>query len=76
MQEELAVDMLCLSCQQPLTGEKNRVYRSGDRIRCNKCGELNDYDSVIEAAQKTAVELIKSRTPGELTITVDKLPKK
>ena len=76
MEEELTVDVLCLFCQQPLTGEKNRVYQSGDQIKCNQCGKLNDYDSVIEAAQKTAVELVKSRTDGELTITTDKLSKK
>lgn len=72
MDKELSVDLLCLSCQQQLRGEKNKVYRSGDTIKCDSCGESNDYDQVIEAAQKAAIELIKARTKGDLTITIDK----
>ena len=72
MDNELSVDLLCLSCQQQLRGEKNKVYRSGDKVKCDSCGELNDYDRVIEAAQKAAVELIKARTQGDLSITIDK----
>ena len=75
MSEELSVDLLCLSCQQQLRGEKNKAYRSGDKIKCDSCGELNDYDQVIEAAQKTAVEMIKARVKGEPTITIDKSSK-
>jgi hypothetical protein len=75
MDNELSVDLLCLSCQQQLRGEKNKVYRSGDQIKCDSCGELNDYDRVIEIAQKTAIELVKARTKGELTITLDKSSK-
>ena len=72
MDNELSVDLLCLSCQQQLRGEKNKAYRSGDRIKCDSCGELNDYDQVIEAAQKAAIELIKAKAKGDLTITIDK----
>jgi len=75
MDNKLNVDILCLSCQQQLRGEKNKAYRSGDKIKCDSCGELNDYDQVIEAAQKTAVEMIKARVKGEPTITIDKSSK-
>jgi hypothetical protein len=75
MDNELSVDLLCLSCKQQLRGEKNKDYRSGDKIKCNSCGELNDYDRVIEVAQKTAAELIKAKAKGELTITFDKSSK-
>ena len=72
MKQELSVDLLCLFCQQQLRGENNKSYKSGDTIKCDSCGELNDYDRVIEVAQKKAVELIKSQTEGEMTITFDK----
>jgi DNA-directed RNA polymerase subunit RPC12/RpoP len=72
MDNKLSVDLLCLSCQQQLRGEKNKAYRSGDQIKCESCGELNDYDQIIEVAQKKAIELVKSRANGELTITIDK----
>lgn len=75
MDNKLSVDLLCLSCQQQLRGEKNKAYRSGDKIKCDSCGELNDYDRVIEVAQKTAIELIKANAKGELTITIDKSSK-
>ena len=72
MEQELSVDLLCLFCQQRLRGEKNKSYKSGDTIKCDSCGELNDYDRVIEVAQKKAVDMIKSRTEGEMIVTFDK----
>ncbi|UCC56647.1 MAG: hypothetical protein JSU75_02500 [Gammaproteobacteria bacterium] len=72
MEQELSVDLLCLHCQEQLRGETNKIYKPGDTIKCDSCGELNDYERVIEIAQQKVVELIKSQTEGDMTITLDK----
>ena len=72
MDNEISVDLLCQHCNQQLRGEKGKTYQSGDKVRCDACGGLNDYDSVIEAAQKAVAEQIREKMGGETNITFDK----
>jgi hypothetical protein len=72
MEQEISVDLLCLHCQGQLRGETGKTYRPGDTIRCDSCGELNDYERVIEIAREKVAELIRSRAAGDMTITFEK----
>lgn len=44
------VDFKCLFCDCVLEGDTEKEYSSGDMIKCQECGELNDYDSLVEIA--------------------------
>jgi len=35
-------------------------------IKCSACGELNDYDSVLDIAKEKGVELVKDDLEKEL----------
>ena len=72
MNNEISVDLLCQFCNQQLRGEKGRTYQSGDKVRCDACGGLNDYDSVIEAAQKAVAEMVREKMGDQTNITFDK----
>ena len=72
MVQSLSVDLLCLKCQEKLSGEKNRSYKSGDTVKCDACGELNDYDRLIEVAQQKVVEMARSRGGDDMTINIVK----
>lgn len=66
MDEEFKITALCLFCQTPLEAEDGAEFSSGDMIKCNACGESNDYDSVIEVAKEKGVEKVKTELEAEL----------
>ena len=76
MDNEISVDLLCLSCHAQLRGEPGRTYQSGDTVKCDACGALNDYDRVIEAAQQEVARQIRERAGGEMNISFEKGPGK
>lgn len=45
-----AVELKCLFCDCILEGDTEKEYTSGDLLKCQECGEFNDYDSLIEIA--------------------------
>ncbi len=59
MDKNYSIDVVCLFCDATLKAEKDKEYQSGDMIKCSGCGELNDYDSVLEIAKEKGVELVK-----------------
>ncbi len=73
MDSKFKITCLCLFCQAPLTSDENAVFNSGDMIKCKSCGELNDYDSVIEIAKEKGVEKVKSEVYADLEKTVKHL---
>jgi len=44
------ITLKCLFCGCDLKGDTENTYKSGDLLKCQECGELNDYDSVIQVA--------------------------
>ena len=52
---ERKITLVCLFCGSPLQGPEDAEYASGDMIKCNECGEFNDYDSVIEVAKEKGI---------------------
>ena len=73
MDSEFKITVLCLFCQASLQAGENTEFSSGDMIKCDSCGELNDYDSVIEAVKEKGVEIVKSQVEAELEKTMKKL---
>ena len=66
MDNEFKITALCLFCQAPLQAKEGASFESGDMIKCELCGELNDYDSVVEVAKEKGVEKVKSQIEAEL----------
>jgi len=66
MESEFKVAVLCLFCHAPLEAEEGAVFESGELIMCKLCGELSDYDSVIEVAKEKAVEKVKLEVQASL----------
>ena len=73
MDSEFKITALCLFCQAPLQDDENTDLKSGDMIKCDSCGELNDFDSVIEVAQEKGVEKVKLQVEAELNKTMKNL---
>jgi hypothetical protein len=48
--KEFHITLKCLFCGCDLKGDTEKKYQSGDMLKCQECGELNDYDSLVEVA--------------------------
>ena len=73
MDDSFTIEALCLFCNTALTSEEGEESHSGDLIKCNNCGELNDYDSVVEVAKEKGVEKVKTEMEKELSKTMKNL---
>lgn len=73
MKDNFTIEALCLFCNAPLTADKNKEFHSGDLIKCNSCGEMNDYDSVVEVAKEKGIEKVKSEVEKEINKTMKNL---
>jgi len=63
---ERKITLVCLFCGSPLQGAEDAEYASGDMIKCNECGEFNDYDSVIEVAKEKGIAEISEEVQRQL----------
>lgn len=63
---KLTVTLKCFFCGSSLDGPEDVEYNSGDLIKCSKCGEDNDYDSVLEVAKEEGMEKMKSVVQEQL----------
>jgi hypothetical protein len=63
---ELTVALKCLFCGSPLEGPAGAEYNSSDLIKCTKCGESNDYDSVLEVAKEEGMAKMKEAVQEQL----------
>jgi len=66
MKETYTITLLCVFCDVPLQDEEGKEYRSGDLIKCQQCGEENDYDSVLEIAKEKSIAEIEEDMTQEL----------
>ena len=48
--KEFHITLKCLFCGCDLKGDTEKKYQSGDMLKCQECGELNDYDSLMDVA--------------------------
>jgi phage FluMu protein Com len=68
MGKNYSIEVKCLFCDATLKTEEGQEYQSDDMIKCSECGELNDYDSVLDVAKKQGVELVKVELEKELKL--------
>lgn len=66
MDENFTIDAVCLFCNATLTAEEDNKFQLGDLIKCNTCGEMNDYDSVIEVAKEKGINKVKTQVEEEI----------
>lgn len=61
--KEFRITLKCLFCGCDLKGNTEKKYESGDMLKCQECGELNDYDSLrdvtVEGRKELAVNYAK-----------------
>lgn len=57
---EIMVNLKCLFCSSPIEKSKDLKLISGDFFQCSKCGEYNDYTSLLDVAKEEAREIAKS----------------
>ncbi|WP_199103898.1 hypothetical protein [Aquitalea sp. ASV11] len=48
--KNLHISLKCLFCGCDLKGDSKKEVQSGDMLKCQECGENNDYDSVVAVA--------------------------
>ena len=60
------ITLKCLFCDCPLQGEDNKEFQSGDMIKCQSCGELNDYDSLLDVAKEEGLKDVKKYAEDEI----------
>jgi len=63
---DFTVSLKCLFCGELLERTEGVEYQSGDLIKCTKCGEENDYDSVLEVAKEEGVGQVKEMVKDQL----------
>ncbi|KPC54571.1 hypothetical protein [Amantichitinum ursilacus] len=46
--KQFKITLKCLFCGCDLKGDTEKTHQSGDMLKCQECGEFNDYDSLME----------------------------
>ena len=72
MKRQFSVTVVCLFCGSPLQEEEGKEFESGDMIKCSNCGELNDYDSVVDVAVEKGTEIVADEVMAEVSKTLGK----
>ena len=66
MDKNFTIEVKCLFCEATLQKEDDIEYKSGDLIKCPNCGEMNDYDAVIEVAKDKGIKKVKAEVTKDL----------
>lgn len=68
--KEFFISFKCFFCGSDLkrasTNEQNE-HKSGDMLKCQECGELNDYDSLKDVAIEEGKAAFASYAKGEIS---------
>jgi len=64
--KSFSINLKCLFCDCPLKGEPEVEFKSGDLLKCQECGELNDYDALIDVASDEGKELVTEYAKSEI----------
>ncbi len=64
--ENFTVELTCLFCNSVLSGDLDLEFKSGDLIKCQSCGQENDYDSLLEVAKEKAIDMAKQEIESSL----------
>lgn len=64
--KRFTISLKCLFCDCELQGDAEKEFSSGDMLRCQECGELNDYDALIDVASDEGKELAEKYAKEEI----------
>tara|TARA_B100000700_G_scaffold1794_1_gene2212 strand:+ start:5399 stop:5629 length:231 start_codon:yes stop_codon:yes gene_type:complete len=64
--KEFTIPLKCLFCDCELQGDLEKEFSSGDMLQCQECGELNDYDALIDVAADESKELAQKYAIAEI----------
>ena len=64
--KQFTIPLICLFCDCELQGSAEKEFSSGDMLECQECGELNDYDTLIDVAADEGKELVKKYAKEEI----------
>jgi hypothetical protein len=60
------ISLKCLFCDCELQGDTEKEFSSGDMLECQDCGELNDYDALIDVAADEGKEVAAKYAKEEI----------
>ena len=61
------INLKCFFCKCNLEGDTEKEYSSGDMLKCQACGELNDYDALIKVATEEGTKIVEQYAQDEIT---------
>jgi hypothetical protein len=64
--KQFKVSLKCLFCDCELQGNTEKEFSSGDMLECQECGELNDYDALIDVAADERKEIAAKYAKEEI----------
>jgi len=64
--KSFSISFKCIFCDCDLDGDTEQEFTSGNMIKCQECGELNDYDALIELATEEGKEVVTEYTQSEI----------
>ena len=66
------ITLKCLFCDIELQGAQDAQYVSSDMIKCQACGESNDYDSLISVAIEVGKQKVTQQIHDQLKQSLKK----
>ena len=60
------ISLKCLFCDCELQSDTEKEFSSGDMLECQECGELNDYDALIDVAADEGKEVAAKYAKEEI----------
>lgn len=70
------IEARCLFCDSPLKVNAEKRYVSGDLIKCQECGEQNDYDSLVDVDKEETKILAEKLAKEEIEKALKKVFKR
>ena len=64
--KSFTVELKCLFCDCVLEGNTEIEHVSGDMLKCQECGESNDYDALIDVAADEGQKLVADYAQSEI----------
>lgn len=63
---DIPITLRCLFCQSPLEAPEETEFSPGDLITCNRCGEENEFASVLEVAKEEGIDEMTKEVKKQL----------
>jgi hypothetical protein len=64
--KQFNISLKCLFCDCELQGNTEKEFSSGDMLECQECGELNDYDALIDVVADEGKEIAAKYAKKEI----------